>query len=84
MRKSCKTKHCPNLAVVGGAYCLSCRRRRRRQRTSRGICRDWSLYAMPDTLPSSPALSADHNTSFDDGILFADNDTTMAVTESDL
>ena len=48
MRKHCKNKHCPNLAVVGGAYCLSCRRRRRQQlRASHGICRDWSIYAVP-------------------------------------
>lgn len=84
MRRPCKTKHCPNLAVVGGAYCLSCRHRRRRQRASRGVCRDWSLYALPDSLPSSPALSIEnYNTSFDDDILFKDSDTTVTVTESD-
>lgn len=59
MRKPCKTKRCSNLAVVGGAYCLSCRRRRRRLRSSRSVCRDWSIYALPDhaapswTLPSA-------------------------------
>ena len=47
MRKRCKNKRCPNLAVVGGAYCLSCRRRRRQLRASRSVCRDWSIYTIP-------------------------------------
>ena len=46
MRKPCKTKRCANLAVVGGAYCLDCRRKRRKRRRSRGVCRDWSIYAI--------------------------------------
>ena len=54
MRKSCKHKRCPNLAVVGGAYCLSCRRRWRRMRSSRAICRDWSIYALPTDVVTAP------------------------------
>lgn len=55
MRKPCKTKRCSNLAVVGGAYCLACRRRRRRQRAGRGVCKDWSIYAVPVTYVQTSA-----------------------------
>lgn len=45
MRKPCKTKRCSDLAVVGRAYCLACRRRRR-QHAGHRVCTDWSIYAV--------------------------------------
>jgi len=47
MRKPCKTKRCANLAVVGGAYCLVCRRKRRRKRAVHLVHRGWSIDVGP-------------------------------------
>lgn len=58
MRKPCKTKRCSNLAVAGGTYCLACRRRRRRHRAGRTVCKDWSIYALPNPPAGSHVRSA--------------------------
>lgn len=58
MRKPCKTKRCSNLAVAGGAYCLTCRRRRRRQRAGYSVCKDWSIYVVPNSPDRSHVQSA--------------------------
>ena len=55
MRKPCKNKRCLNLAVAGGAYCLNCRHRRRQLRARHAVCKDWSIYALPNDISNPNA-----------------------------